>query len=175
MKDICTVSVVTFHPVWGDKANNLKRIKEYIEAAYRKGSNFVIFPEMSLTGYDDEADKPLKEKMQYKLAETIPGPSTEEIAELTKKFGIYVVMGMPARDDKDPDTIYNALAIFSRRASKAPTTRCIFHPRSRTGQPAVTNLSFLIPNSVRSAARSAMTTMHSLSSQDIMSRRAAAC
>ena len=113
MKDICTVSVVTFHPVWGDKANNLKRIKEYIEAAYRKGSNFVIFPEMSLTGYDDEADKPLKEKMQYKLAETIPGPSTEEIAELTKKFGIYVVMGMPARDDKDPDTIYNALAIFS--------------------------------------------------------------
>ena len=25
-KDICTVSVVTFHPVWGDKETNLKRI-----------------------------------------------------------------------------------------------------------------------------------------------------
>lgn len=62
MKDICTISVVTFHPVWGDKASNLRRIEEYIECAYRKGSQIVIFPEMSLTGYDDEADKPFKEK-----------------------------------------------------------------------------------------------------------------
>ena len=86
MKDICTISVVTFHPVWGDKASNLRRIEEYIECAYRKGSQIVIFPEMSLTGYDDEADKPFKEKMQYKLAETVPGPSTLEVAELTKKL-----------------------------------------------------------------------------------------
>lgn len=113
MKDICTVSVVTFNPVWGNKEANLKRIKEYIECAAKKGSDIVIFPEMALTGYDDEADKPLKEKMQFKLAETVPGPSTEEIGELTKKFGIYAVMGMPARDDNDPDTIYNALAVFS--------------------------------------------------------------
>ena len=33
MKDICTISVVTFHPVWGDKASNLRRIEEYIECA----------------------------------------------------------------------------------------------------------------------------------------------
>lgn len=113
MKDICTISVVTFHPVWGDKASNLRRIEEYIECAYRKGSQIVIFPEMSLTGYDDEADKPFKEKMQYKLAETVPGPSTLEVAELTKKLGMYVIFGMPIRDDKNPDIIYNGLAIFS--------------------------------------------------------------
>lgn len=113
MKDIITVSTVTFRPIWGDKASNLKRIKEYIEAAARKGSNLVILPEMSLTGYDDEADKQLKEKMQYELAETIPGPSTNEVAELTKELGVYAIFGMPARDEKDPDVIYNALAIFS--------------------------------------------------------------
>lgn len=112
-KDVCTVSVVTFNALWGEKAINLNRIKGYIECAAKKGSDFVIFPEMALTGYDYEPDKPLKEKMQYKLAETIPGPSTNEIAELTKKLGVYVVMGMPARDDKNPDIIYNALAIFS--------------------------------------------------------------
>ena len=113
MKDICTVSVVTFNPVWGNKEANLKRIKEYIECAAKKGSDIVIFPEMALTGYDDEADKPLKEKMQYKLSETVPGPSTEEIGELTKKLGIYAIVGMPAKDDNDPDTLYNALAVFS--------------------------------------------------------------
>ena len=113
MKDICTVSVVTFHPVWGNKEANLKRIMEYIECAAKKGSDIVVFPEMALTGYDDEADKPRKDKMQVKLSETIPGPSTERIAELTKKFGVYVVMGMPAKDDADPDKVYNALAVFS--------------------------------------------------------------
>lgn len=112
-KDICTVSVVTFHPVWGDKETNLKRILEYTEAAAKKGSDFVIFPEMSLTSYDDEADKPLKEKMQYKLAETVPGPSSEKVAELAKKLNINVIFGLPARDDTDPDTIYNALAVIS--------------------------------------------------------------
>ena len=112
-KDICTVAVVTFHPVWGDKETNLKRILEYTEAAAKKGSDFVIFPEMSLTSYDDEADKPLKEKMQYKLAETVPGPSSEKVAELAKKLNINVIFGLPARDDTDPDTIYNALAVIS--------------------------------------------------------------
>ena len=113
MKDICTVSVVTFHPTWGDKVKNLKRICEYTECAAKKGSDFVIFPEMSLTSYDDEADKPLKEKMQYKLAETIPGPSSQTVAELAKRLHINVIFGMPARDDTNPDLIYNALAVIS--------------------------------------------------------------
>ena len=113
MKDIMTVSVVTFHPVWGNKEANLKRIMEYTECAAKKGTDLVIFPEMCLTGYDDEADKPLKEKMQYKLAETIPGPSSQSVADLAKKLHINVIFGMPARDDNNPDIIYNALTIIS--------------------------------------------------------------
>lgn len=141
MKDICTISVVTFHPVWGDKASNLRRIEEYIECAYRKGSQIVIFPEMSLTGYDDEADKPFKEKMQYKLAETVPGPSTLEVAELTKKLGMYVIFGMPIRDDKNPDIIYNGLAIFSPKDWKGPIIKCTCLLRNRTGPPGGISLS----------------------------------
>lgn len=113
LKDICNVSVITFNAVWGQKEINLNRICGYIECAAKKGSDFIVFPEMALTGYDDEPDKPLKEKMQYRLAETIPGPSTEIIAALTKKFGVYVIIGMPSRDEDDSDKIYNALAVFS--------------------------------------------------------------
>lgn len=110
-KDIITVSTVTFNAVWGDKAKNLNRIKGYIEAAAKKGADFIVFPEMALTGYDDEEEKPIAEKMQFKEAELIPGPASSEIGELTKKLGIYAVFGMPERDPDNPSIIYNALAI----------------------------------------------------------------
>lgn len=58
MKDVITVSTVTFNAFWGQKEKNLNRIMGYIEAAAKKGSDIVVFPEMALTGYDDEADKP---------------------------------------------------------------------------------------------------------------------
>ncbi|MCI1859103.1 MAG: carbon-nitrogen hydrolase family protein [Sporolactobacillus sp.] len=112
-KDVINLSVVTFNAVWGDKKRNLNRIKGYIESAAKRGSDFIVFPEMALTGYDDEADKPLEEKMQYKLSETIPGESTDAVAELTRKYGVYAVFGMPEKDPADPAKIYNALAIFS--------------------------------------------------------------
>lgn len=112
-KDIINLSVVTFNAVWGDKEKNLNRILGYIECAARKGSHFVVFPEMSLTGYDDEGEKEKKDKMQSLLAETIPGPSTDKVAEACKKYDIYVVFGMPERDSDDSSIIYNALAIFS--------------------------------------------------------------
>ena len=112
-EDIITVSTVTLKPMWGQKEKNLNRIMGYMKAAAKKGSDLVVFPEMALTAYDDEPEKPLAEKMQYKLAETVPGPSTDVIAELAKKLGLYVVMGMPIKDATKPDTIYNGLAIFT--------------------------------------------------------------
>ena len=112
-EDIITVSTVTLRPMWGQKEQNLNRILGYMKAAKKKGSDLVVFPEMALTAYDDEAEKPLEEKMQYKLAETVPGPSTNKVAELAKELGLYVVMGMPIKDAQKPDTIYNGLAIFT--------------------------------------------------------------
>lgn len=141
MKDICTISVVTFHPVWGDKASNLRRIEEYIECAYRKGSQIVIFPEMSLTGYDDEADKPFKEKMQYKLAETVPGPSTLEVAELTKKLGMYVIFGMPIRTIRIRISSITGWPFSRRKDWNGPIIKCTCLLRNRTGPPGGTSLS----------------------------------
>ncbi|MDR1045197.1 MAG: carbon-nitrogen hydrolase family protein, partial [Candidatus Adiutrix sp.] len=52
MKDIVTVSAVNFSAVWGDSFGNRKRMVEYSEALARRGSDFIIFPETALTGYD---------------------------------------------------------------------------------------------------------------------------
>lgn len=112
MKQIMRVSVVNFHPSWGDKAMNIQKIKGYIELAAAEGTNLIVFPEMALTGYDVIAGAPKEESMQMREAEVVPGPSTNEIAELTKKFDMYAIFGMPERDAEDPNTLYNAVAIL---------------------------------------------------------------
>lgn len=111
MKDAIRISTVSFNAKWGDKETNLNRILGFIEQAVAEGSKLIVFPEMALTGYDDEEDKPLKEKMQYREAETIPGPSSEAVAELTKKYGVYAVFGMPERDKDDYDKLYNSACV----------------------------------------------------------------
>jgi predicted amidohydrolase len=111
MKDIITISAVNFDPVWGDSANNLKRILEHVETAAKGGSDLIIFPETALTGYDDDEGKLLEEKMHRRLAETVPGHSSNAIAELTKKYKVYVVYGLAERDMNDASKVYNAAAI----------------------------------------------------------------
>lgn len=69
VKDVIKVSTVAFNAKWGDKEKNLNRMKGYIEAAASEGANLIVFPEMALTGYDDEEDKAKPDKMQSKLAE----------------------------------------------------------------------------------------------------------
>ena len=112
MKDVIRISTVNFHAEWGRKEENLNRIIGFIEEAAAEGANLIVFPEMALTGYDEEeAEVPFKEKMQYRLAETIPGPGTEKVAEVTAKLGVYAVFGMPEKDGKDSNIIYNSACV----------------------------------------------------------------
>lgn len=111
MKDIIKVATVNFHAEWGKKKKNLERMLGYIETAANAGNNLIVFPEMALTGYDDEADKTREEKMQYKEAEVIPGDSSNAVAELSSKYGIYVVFGMSERSAEDYDKIYNSACV----------------------------------------------------------------
>lgn len=109
MEDIVTVAAVNFRSKWGDKADNLHRMKGYIRTAAKQGADIILFPETALTGYsvkDDTSD------MQRKNAETVPGPSTLELSLLTQEFGVYVVLGMPERDAVHPDVIYNSAAVI---------------------------------------------------------------
>lgn len=111
IKHAVRVSVVNFRALWGNKQRNLERILDMIEAEAKAGASIIVFPEMALTGYDAESGKTKKEMMQYQLAETIPGPATQAMAEITKKYGVYTFVGMPERDRDNPDVIYNSAAI----------------------------------------------------------------
>ena len=111
MKDIITVSVVNFKPVWGDIEANLSRMLEYAAAAGKQGADLILFPETAMTGYDDELSVERDEKMHRRLAQTIPGPASNAMSEICKKYNIYALFGLTETDETDKSKVYNAAAI----------------------------------------------------------------
>lgn len=97
-----TLGCANFATVWGDKPANLEKIKSRVQEAAEQGVDIIAFPELALSGYECNGDF----TMHRSLAETIPGPATEEIAALAARHDIYVIFGMPERDAEDADTCY---------------------------------------------------------------------
>ncbi|NNN19948.1 MAG: carbon-nitrogen hydrolase family protein [Acidimicrobiaceae bacterium] len=100
-KEMVTVSCVNFTPITGDKAVTLAKIKDFTVKAARQGANIIVFPELALVGIPKPADV-------SKIAEPIPGPSTQEIAKLAKEHNVFVIFGMI---EEQGTTFYNAAAV----------------------------------------------------------------
>ena len=97
MKDIITVAVVNFKVYGGKKERNLSRMCEYAECAARRGADLILFPEMSLNGFDYYIDDRISLEDKRSTAETVDGPACRTMAETAKKYGIYIVFGMAGR------------------------------------------------------------------------------
>lgn len=110
-KDVLTLATVCFEPVWGDKEANLNRMIGYAECAAKRGADFVLFPETALTGYDLDPDKSGADQMHHRLAEPIPGPSSEAMAKIARELGIYVAFGLAER--AEDGAVYNAAAVVA--------------------------------------------------------------
>jgi predicted amidohydrolase len=104
MKEKITLALAQISSQRENKKENLRKIEELTMRAKEQRADLVIFPELCLTGY-------VVRDQLYELAETLPGPSTFQIAELTRKTGMYVVFGMPELSEKTKATIYNT-AVF---------------------------------------------------------------
>ena len=101
-EDTVSLGCVNYRSIWNDKAASLAKVKKLITEAAQQGVNILAFPELSLSGYESNEDN----TMHREFAETIPGPITEEIAELTRRLDIYVVLGMPERSAEEDGTCY---------------------------------------------------------------------
>ncbi len=84
---------------------NVERVLENLEAAGRAGAKLVIFPECALTGYCFAS-----REEAWPLAETVPGPATEQVATAAKRLGCTAVVGMLEREG---NRLYNAAAVVS--------------------------------------------------------------
>ena len=98
------VAVVQMDIKISDKAHNLGRILDRLEAAAKEGANLVVFPECALTGYCFEAPEDA-----LPVAEPVPGPGAERIAQAAKKHDCYAVVGMLERVGSE---VYNAAVVI---------------------------------------------------------------
>jgi predicted amidohydrolase len=102
MPDIVKVAAVQTDPKLMQNQENMESMLRAVKSAANKGANLIALPECHLTGY---VFKSRQEALPY--AETIPGPSTEELAPLCKQLNAYVVYGLL---EKEGDKLFNAAA-----------------------------------------------------------------
>lgn len=115
-KNILNIAAISFKSQWGDKANNLSRILEYMEAAARRGADIVVFPEMALCGYAMSFAQKLNTDQEYitrqtllRNAESENGPAVNQLIEYAQKLNVYAFVGMPLLDAEKQ--IYNSVIV----------------------------------------------------------------
>jgi len=91
-----------------DPDENLEKAAARVEEAARKGAQVVCLPEMYRTHYFCQRE----DAALFDLAETIPGPSTERFAALSRKHGIAVVV--PIFEKRAPGLYHNSAVILDQ-------------------------------------------------------------
>lgn len=94
------VAGVQMDVAFADKNRNLDRIVKSTEAAAIDGAKLIVFPECAVTGYCfDSREEALP------FAESIPGPSTEQLTAVCRRFDVFTVVGLL---EADADRLFNA-------------------------------------------------------------------
>ena len=102
-----TLALAQLDPRVGDLEGNARLVREHIAQARDAGAEFVLFPELVLSGYPPE-DLLLKEHFLQAAQATL-----EDLARDT--HGIVALVGYPER----ADDVYNALAVLADGAVQA--------------------------------------------------------
>jgi predicted amidohydrolase len=103
MSDRVKIAAVQMEPGLMKNRENLASILGGVSEAAAKQANLVVFPECSLSGYIFHSRE---EALPF--AETVPGPSTEEVASRCRELGVYVVFGLLEREG---DRLFNAAVL----------------------------------------------------------------
>jgi predicted amidohydrolase len=106
MADIIKVAGAQIDIGLADKDGNLDKALACCREAAEKGARVVIFPELTLTGYnvDDHAEIP-------PLAESVPGPATTEIQKICRDLDILVLFGLIEKAGNGSE-FYNSVALI---------------------------------------------------------------
>ena len=109
----------------GETEGNLEKVIHWTKIAKNRGVRLICFPEMNLSGYCHTATV-------EKLAETIPGPTTALLTDLSKSEGITILAGLVEKDPTgklyivhlvaNPD---GSLEVF-RKLHLAPPEKAVF-------------------------------------------------
>ncbi|MCW5882888.1 MAG: carbon-nitrogen hydrolase family protein [Anaerolineae bacterium] len=101
-----TVAVVQAKPELGSVQQNLAHMSDIIdEISRRQKVDLIIFPELMTTGYEVGVGF-------TDLAERVPGPSANIIAQRAREFNTHIAFGMVIKE-KVESVLYNAAILIS--------------------------------------------------------------
>jgi predicted amidohydrolase len=95
-------AAVEFNPLFKQREQNFPAMEAAVKRAAEHGAKLILFPEMSTTGYLYGSRAEIAP-----FVDTIPGKTTAFFAGIAKKFGVYIVVGLPEVDN-DTNMYYNA-------------------------------------------------------------------
>lgn len=98
-----TIAAAQSISVAGDLAGNIVRHKRFIKVAAEQGVELVVFPELSLTGYEGE--------VAAALAIDPDDDVLQPLRDLTRQLGVTAVVGMPIRLGANPAVLIGALVL----------------------------------------------------------------
>ena len=96
------VAMISARPHIGNKQSNLKTMEQYIK---KTPADVYIFGELFLTGYR------CKDELRD-LAETLDGPSVQQVKKIAQCNDCCIVFGMPLLDEKIAGLMYNAAILI---------------------------------------------------------------
>ena len=93
------ITVASICPLMGlsDPTRNMRTLERWSRRAREAGADLVLFPEVFITGYGEDfmyASGYADRQRFLALAEALPGPSTDALAELSGDIGIYICAGL---------------------------------------------------------------------------------
>ena len=118
-----TLAGIQFAGIPDEKEWNIERGIALIRKAADRGAQVALLPEVVLTGF-------LGGERERKMAEPIPGPTTEVFAALAKELGIYLMVGLSELRDGE---IMNAIAVLDPRGELMGVMRKVHINRYETG------------------------------------------
>ena len=83
------VAAIEYRAIEASKSKNIYNLKKAVIEASDNGAKIIVLPEMCTTGLIIERKEDAR-----RLAETVPGQTTNQFAILSKKYGIYLIFGM---------------------------------------------------------------------------------
>jgi N-carbamoylputrescine amidase len=86
---VTTLAAAQFSRRLGDKDYNIERGMAFVEEAAASGAEIIALPELFSTGYFPGAPELSNEYFGW--AEPVPGPTTQRVADIADRLGVYVV------------------------------------------------------------------------------------
>ncbi len=115
MKETVKVAAVQMNVKWLDPEANLASMEKTMHILAIGKTELIVFPELANSGYvvgPDSNDYAVFSQKYLKIADTIPGRYTEALGALTKKYGVYVVVGLLEAHPTIPATLYNSAVLI---------------------------------------------------------------